>query len=56
MNIANISTLNIPAENIGYPYYFILDNTLTISNLSVPDKGSPEVNYSVFKTCKGSLF
>jgi hypothetical protein len=39
LNVANAATLNLQAENIGYPYYFTLDSTLQVSNVFVPDKG-----------------
>jgi hypothetical protein len=56
MYVANILNLNIPAENLGFPYYFILDSALTISNLSLPDKGSPEINYQYLKLVKERFF
>ncbi len=42
-NVFNISDFYIPAEEEGYPYYFVLDSTLNISNLFFPDKATPEV-------------
>lgn len=41
MKVYNASSLNIPAEELGYPYFFILDHNLQISNVFVPDKGQP---------------
>lgn len=43
MNIYNASELKIPAEELGYPYYFLLNSRLQISNVFVPDKATPNV-------------
>ena len=42
-NSFNVSEFNIPAEENGYPYYFVLDSALNISNLFFPDKTAPEI-------------
>ncbi|MFV0506587.1 MAG: hypothetical protein ACK5L5_07750 [Bacteroidales bacterium] len=42
-NIYNTNSLDIPAETIDYPYFFILDKDLKISNVFVPDKGLPNI-------------
>lgn len=43
LNVFNISDFYIPAEEEGYPYYFVLDSTLNISNLFFPDKATPKI-------------
>jgi hypothetical protein len=43
LNVYNISALNIPVEELGYPYYFVLNNDLTILNVFVPDKATPVI-------------
>jgi hypothetical protein len=43
MKVYNISSLKIPVEDIGYPYCFILDNNMQLSNVFVPDKGMPKI-------------
>jgi len=43
MNVYNSSTFKIPAEELGYPYYFVLDSSLRISNVFVPDKAIPKI-------------
>jgi hypothetical protein len=40
LNVYNISKLNIPVEELGYPYYFVLNSDLTILNVFVPDKST----------------
>lgn len=41
LNVYNLPTLNIPAEELGYPYYFVLNSDLTITDVFVPDKVAP---------------
>ena len=41
--IYNVLNLDIPAEEIGLPYYFTVDKTFKISNLFVPDKLLPNL-------------
>lgn len=33
----------IPVEEEGYPYYFILDSSLNVSNVFIPDKTNPTI-------------
>jgi len=42
-NVFNTAELNIPAEELGYPYYLVLHNDLTISDVFVPDKAVPTI-------------
>jgi hypothetical protein len=56
MNVYNIPYLDIPVENESHPCYFILDNTLTISNLFVPDKSVPDLTNSYLKTITNRYF
>ena len=44
LNVANVTALPLPAEELGYPYYFVIDSTLTVLNVFVPDKGSPSID------------
>lgn len=44
MNVANANGLTIPAEELGYPYFFVIDSTLNILNIFVSDKGSPAID------------
>lgn len=41
MDVYNSYYLNIPAEELGYPYYFVLHDDLTVSDVFVPDKSIP---------------
>jgi hypothetical protein len=43
LNVYNAAEFNIPAEELGYPYYFVLDSSLHISNVFVPDKATPNI-------------
>ncbi len=43
MKVYNGPAINIPAEELGYPYYFVLDSSLQISNVFVPDKATPSI-------------
>jgi hypothetical protein len=49
MPVYNISNLNIPAEELGYPYYFVLNSDLTISNVFIPDKATPSMTNNYLK-------
>jgi hypothetical protein len=40
MAIYNAHNLNIPAEEIGFPYYFMVDKTLKISDIFIPEKSA----------------
>jgi len=41
--IYNLKTFNLQLEEIGYPYCFIIDESLRISNIFVPDKTCPDL-------------
>ncbi|MDR0559060.1 MAG: hypothetical protein LBG92_02755 [Prevotellaceae bacterium] len=56
LNVYNISPLNIPAEELGYPYYFVLNSDLTVSNLFVPDKSIPAITDSYLKAIHERYF
>ncbi|MDR1756141.1 MAG: hypothetical protein LBR65_04170 [Culturomica sp.] len=43
LNTYNAAELNIPAESLGFPYYFVLNDDLTVSNVFIPDKATPEI-------------
>ena len=49
MIVYNTSVLQIPAEELGYPYFFVLDNSLRISNVFVPDKATPNITNKYLK-------
>lgn len=44
LNIGNVKNIDIPAEKLGYPYYFVIDSALSVQHLFVPDKGSPAID------------
>lgn len=52
----NVPSLNLPAEELGFPYYFILDSTLTVLNVSIPDKSARNVDYQYFRKIQERFF
>ena len=49
MMVYNTSAFQIPAEELDYPYFFILDSSLRISNVFVPDKATPNITNKYLK-------
>ena len=43
LRVYNCPTINIQAEELGFPYYFVLNSDLQISNVFVPDKSEPHI-------------
>jgi hypothetical protein len=56
LETVNTIALHIPAEDLGYPYYFVLDSTLRISNVFIPDKGVPNVTNKYLELVKEKYF
>ena len=52
----NVSSLNLPAEELCFPYYFVLDSTLTVLNVSIPDKGVRNVDHRYFQKIQKKFF
>lgn len=52
----NIPSLNLPAEELCFPYYFVLDSTLTVLNVSIPDKGVRNVDHRYFQKIQKKYF
>jgi hypothetical protein len=48
MNVYNIPQLNLPIEEADVPYYFLLDHTLRVSNVFVPEKSASELTNTYF--------
>lgn len=44
MRVANVKSLNIPAESVGFPYYFLIDSSLHVKQLFFPDKVAQSIN------------
>lgn len=55
LKVYNCPKINIPAEDIEYPYFFVLDSNLQISNLFVPDKATPFITNSYLKNVSKKL-
>jgi hypothetical protein len=43
MKVYNVVEFSIPAEQLGYPYYFVLNSNLCISDIFVPNKSFPNI-------------
>jgi DNA-binding sugar fermentation-stimulating protein len=56
LNVYNISSLEIPVEQIGFPYYFMLDSACRISNVFIPDKVVPLLCDSYLMNIKERYF
>ena len=56
MNVCNIETLDIPVERLNFPYYFILNSDMVISNVFVPDKAAPSVTMNYLETIHKRYF
>ena len=50
MDVYNTNTFNIPVEELGFPYYFILNSNLQISNVFIPDKATPSITNIFLKS------
>ena len=56
LNVYNFPALNIPAEELGYPYYFVLNSDLTVSDVFVPDKATPSIANNYLKMINKRYF
>lgn len=54
-NIYNTPPFNIPAENMGFPYFFILNKNLDVLNVFVPNKGIPEITNEFLNKMQKSI-
>ena len=48
----NTPAFDIPVEELGYPYYFLLDRNLQIVNVFIPDKATPKISNEYLKNIK----
>jgi len=56
LTVYNTVALNLPAEELGYPYYFILNSDMTISDLFVPDKVTPTITNNYLRMINKRYF
>jgi hypothetical protein len=56
MNVYNTGVLPLPAEKMGFPYYFMLDSTLRVTDVFVPDKAVPELTDRYLKMVEKKYF
>ena len=52
MRVYNTQGFNIPVEQADYPYFFILDNSLQVSGIFMPNKGVPAVTVKYLEAVK----
>lgn len=56
LNVYNSSRLELFAEELGFPYFFLLTKDGTITNIFVPDKATPELTNDYFKMINERYF
>lgn len=56
IQVYNISSFNIPAEEIGFPYFFVLNNNLEISDVYIPNKITPTITNKYLKNISSKYF
>lgn len=56
MDVYKLPYINIPAERIGSPYYFVIDSTLTMSDFFIPDSSFPNLANHYFELIKKKYF
>jgi hypothetical protein len=54
--IYNTPVFDIPAENNGYPYYFVLDRELRVSDVFIPDKRFPDITNIYLKLIQKKIY
>lgn len=52
MKVYNSSVLNIPVDNIGYPYFFVLHDDLTLTDVFVPNKLAQNITATYLELVK----
>ena len=52
MRVYNTQNFSIPVEQVGYPYFFILNSNLQVSGIFVPNKGVPAVTVKYLEAVK----
>ncbi len=52
----NTPALNIPAEELGYPYFFVLNKDMTVTNLFVPDKANSAITNNYLELIYNRFF
>ena len=52
MPVYNTQKFSIPVEQAGYPYFFILESSLQVSGIFVPNKGVPAVTVKYLEAVK----
>ncbi|MDR0680580.1 MAG: hypothetical protein LBG15_01835, partial [Dysgonamonadaceae bacterium] len=56
MNVYNTGALSLPAEEMGFPYYFVLDSALRVTDVFVPNKIVPELTDRYLKMIRERYF
>nr|WP_319398808.1 hypothetical protein [uncultured Carboxylicivirga sp.] len=55
-NVYNTSSLNIPVEELNFPYYLVVDHNLRVLSVFVPDKASPNLTKEYLESIKTRYF
>jgi len=56
MNVYNTAIFDIPVEKLNFPYYFILNSDMTITNVFVPDKATFSITDTYLKMITKQYF
>lgn len=56
LNFYNVGALTLPAERDRYPYYFILNRDLTVSNVFFPDRTTPSTTERYLRAINRRFF
>ena len=56
MKVYNVPQINLPVEELNYPYFFVLDNSLQISNVFVPEKGLSHITIKYLESIDNRFF
>jgi hypothetical protein len=56
MTVYNTNALPLQAEELAFPYFFILDNDLRVSNVFFPNKDVMIITNNYFNSIKKRYF
>lgn len=54
--VENIDVVNLPIEDTGFPYYFILDDEFNVLNVHIPEKSAPNIDYNYLRKIRERFF
>jgi len=56
LNTLNTTKIDLPIEDLGYPYYMVLDSALQVLNVYIPNKGTPAIDRKYINLIYGRYF